>query len=58
MKELGLAYAKVNMPPFRDDPRRKELFEKSGIWTVPVIKIDEHYIGDSAVIIKYLEEHF
>jgi len=58
LDKLGLEYVKVDMPYERDNSERKELFEKSGVWTVPVIKIDEKYIGDSGVIIKYLENNF
>lgn len=58
LDELGLEYEKVNVPYDREDPQRKELFEKSGVHTVPVIKIDDKYVGDSSEIIKYLEENF
>jgi len=56
LAELNLDYEIENVPRDRDDSLRKELFEKSGVATVPVIKIDEKYIGDSEKIIKYLEE--
>jgi len=54
LDEKGLEYEKVNVPRDREDPQRKELLEKSGVGTVPVIKIDDQYIGDSQVIIDHL----
>ena len=56
LDELGLPYEKVNVPSDRDDSLRKKLLEKSGVGTVPVIKIDDKYIGDSDKIISYLQE--
>ncbi len=53
-----LKYDKVNVPRERIHPERQELFNKAGIWTVPVLKIDDEYIGESDEIIRYLEEHF
>ena len=58
LAEKGLEYEKVNVPYDQADPQRKELLEKSGVSTVPVIKIDEKYIGESADIVKYLDENF
>ena len=57
LEEMGLDYEKVNVPMDREDPQRKDLFEKSGVHTVPVIKIDDKYVGESEEIIKYLEEN-
>ena len=53
-----IKYEKVNVPRERNTPERLLLFNKSGVWTVPVLKIDEEYIGESQDIIDYLEEHF
>ncbi len=58
LAELNLDYEKVNVPNDREDSLRKELFEKSGVATIPVIKIDDKFIGDSGEIISYLEENF
>ena len=58
LKELGLQYKKINMIHDRENPERKELFEKSGVPTVPVINIDGKFIGDSAKIIEFLEKNF
>ncbi len=56
MDEKGIEYEKVNVSYDREDPQRKELLEKSGVGTVPVIKDGEKYVGDSGEIIAYLEE--
>lgn len=58
LKEKGIEYKKVNMPHERDSKERKELFEKSGVWTVPVIKIGDEYLGDSSAIIERLDKEF
>ncbi|MDP3734771.1 MAG: glutathione S-transferase N-terminal domain-containing protein [Nanoarchaeota archaeon] len=58
LKELKLQYEKVNVSYDREGPFRKELLKKSGVATVPVIKIDGKYIGESAEIITYLEKQF
>ncbi|MBI2112506.1 glutathione S-transferase N-terminal domain-containing protein [Candidatus Woesearchaeota archaeon] len=58
LEEKGLRYEKVNVSSNRDDPLRTELFEKTNVHTVPVIKIGEIYIGDSGRIIQYLNESF
>ena len=58
LDQIGLEYEKVNVPMSREDPQRVELFEKSGVHTVPVIEINGKYIGESNEIIKYLEENF
>ena len=55
LEELGFKYKKVNMPRDREDPQRKEIAEKSGVQTVPVIDIDGTFIGDSDIIIEKLE---
>ena len=54
----SIEYEKVNVPADRDDPVRKELLEKSGVGTVPVIKIDDKYIGESGDIVAYIEENY
>lgn len=55
LDEHGLTYAKIEVAHDRADPVRKELVEKSGVATVPVLKAGERYIGDSAAIIAFLE---
>jgi len=63
LEDLNLDYQKVNVAPSRDDEQRKFLFEKSGVATVPVLKVtqddgSEKYIGESGDIIAYLEKNF
>ena len=58
LAEKNLEYEKVNVPHDRDDPVRKDLLEKSGVATVPIIQIDDKYMGESSEIVDYLEENF
>ena len=58
LREMELPFTTINAPANRDDPLRKELFLKSGVSTVPVIKIEGKYIGDSSKIIQYLQEKY
>ncbi len=58
MDEHNIEYEKVNVSYEREDTQRKELLAKSGVGTVPVIKDGDKYVGDSGVIIEYLEEKF
>ncbi len=51
-------YEKVDVSRDRNDPLRKELYRRSGVPTVPVLRIDDIYIGDSEEIIKHIEERF
>lgn len=58
LAEKKLEYEKVNVERDRDDPVRKEVAALSGVFTVPVIKIGDEYIGDSGKIIAYLDKKF
>ena len=58
LAEKNLEYETVEVPRNREDPIRKELLQKSGVATVPVIKIDEKYMGESGDIVDYLEDNF
>ena len=62
LEEKGLEYKKVNVTYDSSDPTRKEIAEKSGVTTVPVLKIgdgdDAKYIGESSDIIEYLDEKY
>ena len=58
LKEKNLDFEKINVLLSRENPIRKDLFKKSGVLTVPVIKICERYIGDSLEIIEFVEEKF
>ncbi len=53
LTEMKLPFTTVTVAPNRDDPQRKELAQKSGVPTVPVVSIDGKYIGDSQKIIDY-----
>ena len=57
LDENGIEYEKINVPNSRDDPIRQDLLDKSGVGTVPVMKVGEDYIGDSSAIIAYLQEN-
>lgn len=50
-----IPYVTLNVSPSRNDILRKKLFEKSGVETVPVLKIDGKYIGESEAIIQFLQ---
>ncbi|HLC58405.1 MAG TPA: glutaredoxin [Candidatus Nanoarchaeia archaeon] len=56
LEEKNIEYQNVNVIRSREDKLRKELFEKSGVPTVPVLQIGNKYIGESKDIIKYLEK--
>lgn len=58
MKEKNLDFEKINVPHDREAKIRKDLFKKSGVLTVPVIKIGERYIGESEEIIKFIDEKY
>ncbi|MBT4936077.1 glutaredoxin [Candidatus Woesearchaeota archaeon] len=58
LDELEIEYEKVNVPHDREDPIRKELLNKSGVHTVPVLEIDGKFIGESDEIIEYVENNF
>ena len=56
LEELGFEYGKINVPRDRESAERKMLFEKSGVYSIPILEIDGKFIGESSVIIKKLEE--
>ena len=58
LDERKLSYETVTVPRDRSDPLRQELFQKSGVPTVPVLQLGDLYIGESAEIIAYVEERF
>ncbi len=58
LKELKLPFKIINVAHDREDPLRKELFLKSKVPTVPVVSIDDKYIGDSQKIIEYLQKNY
>jgi glutaredoxin 3 len=58
LKEMKVEYETINVEYDRENTLRKELFEKTGVNTVPIMKIDGKFIGDSEKIIAYLDENF
>ncbi|PIN88102.1 glutaredoxin [Candidatus Woesearchaeota archaeon CG10_big_fil_rev_8_21_14_0_10_32_24] len=58
MTEKNIGFEKVNVSYNSSDSLRKEIKEKSGVGTVPVIKDGNRYIGDSGAIIEYLKENY
>ena len=56
LDELGWKYEKVNVSRDRSSKERRDLFKKSGVKTVPVIKIDGDYTGESDDIVDELEK--
>jgi len=54
----GIDYETVDVEHDRADALRQEIAERSGVTTVPVLKIgDGRWIGDSERIIAWLEAH-
>ena len=58
LKEKKIEFEKINVPRDRENQERKDLFKKSGVLTVPIIKIGDMYMGESQDIINYLDEKF
>jgi|TARA_Y100000310_G_C20595232_1_gene770162 glutaredoxin len=56
LEELGLKYEKVEMSRDHESQERKDLAQKSGVMTVPVIDIDGEFTGESDAIIEKLEK--
>jgi len=55
LEALGLKYDAIEVPRDIDAPVRRDLFDESGVRTVPVIDIDGEWTGDSDAIIQKLE---
>jgi glutathione S-transferase len=53
---LGLSYQNVVVPDFR--PFRKQVFEISGQYFVPVLKDGDTVLTETGEILAYLEEHY
>ncbi|MBT7903269.1 glutaredoxin [Candidatus Woesearchaeota archaeon] len=58
LEQLKIDYEKINVSFDFKDKLRQELKEKSNVGTVPVIEIEGKFIGESDLILKYLDEHF
>lgn len=56
LTELGIECEKVEVP--RDRSQRKEVFDVSGQWTVPVLVDGDVMLDDEEKIIPYLEEKY
>lgn len=57
LEELNIPYEAINVERDPNDPLRKEMRERSGVATVPVIKHGDVWLGESADIIAYVEKH-
>ncbi len=54
LAEKRLKYSKVEVP--RDDDLMWNLLhEKAGVWTVPVLKAGDRWIGESGDIVAFLD---
>ncbi|NQV91877.1 glutathione S-transferase N-terminal domain-containing protein [Candidatus Woesearchaeota archaeon] len=58
MSAKDIEFEKINVSYDSSDPMRKEIKEKSGVGTLPVIKDGDRYVGDSGAIIEYLEDNY
>lgn len=56
LDELGLKYERIEVPPMRS--ARKEVFEVSGQYTVPVLVDGEVVLDDEKKILLYLDEKY
>ncbi|MFY9268597.1 MAG: glutathione S-transferase N-terminal domain-containing protein [Candidatus Manganitrophaceae bacterium] len=56
LQELDIDHEKIEVPPAR--PMRKEVFEVSGQYTVPVLVDGEVVLDDEEKILPYLEEKY
>jgi len=56
LEALGLEYEKINVPGWRG--LRKEVFEVSGQYTVPVLVDGEIILDDEEKILPYLDEKY
>jgi glutathione S-transferase len=54
--QLGLEYEDVVVPDFR--PLRKEVYEASGQYYVPVLKDGDLVLTETQAILEYLDEHY
>ena len=56
LEALGLPYESVVVPDFR--PFRKQVYEVSGQYYVPVLKDDEKILTETREILAHLEERY
>lgn len=56
LKELGLSYDDVVVPDFR--PLRKQVYEISGQYYVPVLKDGDRVLTETQDILSHLDAHY
>jgi mycoredoxin len=56
LAQLGLAYEEIVVPDFR--PMRKQVFEVSAQYYVPVLKDGDTILSETHEILTYLERHY
>jgi len=56
LADLGLSYEEVIVPNIR--PMRKQVFEVSGQYFVPVLKDDETVLTETDEILAHLDAHY
>lgn len=56
LAQLRLAYEEVVVPDFR--PTRKQVFEVSGQYYVPVLRDGDTILSETYEILAYLEKHY
>lgn len=56
LDELGIAYDEVEVPDFR--PFRKQVFEVSGQYYVPVLKDSDKVLTETREILAHLESRY
>jgi len=57
LEQLGLEYEKINVPSWPHQLRR-EVFDVSGQYLVPVLVDDDLVLDDEEKILPYLEEKY
>ena len=58
LQELGVEFDRVDVSRDWNDSFRKALEQESSFQSIPLLKIDETFIAESAAIIRYLERKF
>ena len=58
LQELGLEFDRVDVSRDWHDSFRKALEQESSFQSIPLLKIDDKFIAESAAIINYLERKF
>ena len=56
LDELGIVYDEVEVPDFR--PFRKQVFEVSGQYYVPVLKDSDKVLTETREILAYLDSQY